>query len=172
MTDIISGPLGLVHFSSAVLSLLFGTLILVLPKGTQTHRLFGAIYVVCMFVLNGTAFGLYNLFGRFGAFHVAAVISLVTVLAGLIPVLRKKPDPTWIVNHLSWMYWSVIGLYAAFVAEMLTRIPGSSFFGTVALASGATIVVGGFFYSRLIKKWARAFVNSPPSDPIRETKRV
>ena len=36
--------------------------------------------------------------------------------------------------HFSFMYWSVRGLYAAFAAEVLTRIPEANFFGMVGIS--------------------------------------
>jgi hypothetical protein len=47
-----------------------------------------------MLFLNLTALSIYHLFGRFGPFHVASVISLATICAGFVPavlIVRQVP---------------------------------------------------------------------------------
>jgi len=78
-------PLGLVHLACAVVALGAGAGVLLLRKGTRRHRRLGWVYVAAMLGLNLTALLIYRLFGRFGPFHLAALLSLVTVLAGLLP---------------------------------------------------------------------------------------
>jgi hypothetical protein len=58
------------------------------------------------------------------------------------------------------MYWSVFGLYAAFVAEMATRLPvrtmftsAKTFFMTVAIATLLTMLVGQIIFFKNKKKW-------------------
>lgn len=91
-------------------------------KGTTRHKKIGYIYVVFMVVLNITAFVIYCLFGKFAIFHWFAVLSCLTLIAGMYPVLTKK-SKNYILFHFNFMYWRVVGLYCAFCAEILTRIP-------------------------------------------------
>jgi uncharacterized membrane protein len=80
--------MGFVHIALAVAALASGLAVALLPKGTRRHRLLGRVYVASMLGLNLTALAIYNLFGVFGPFHVAALISLATVAAGWVPALR------------------------------------------------------------------------------------
>lgn len=148
---------GLIHLISSVLALITGTLILTLKKGTNLHKRTGYIYACCMVVLLITAFMIYRLFRGFGIFHIAAVISSVTLAGGMVPVLLRKPKNNWLPLHFSFMYWSVIGLYMAFAAEVLTRIPETPFFSMVGLATGAIGFGGGFYFYLHKEKWEKQF---------------
>lgn len=139
-------PTGLVHLIAATIALITGTLVLTKKKGTTKHKKIGYVYTISMLIVNITAFMIYRLFGGFGIFHIAALISLITLIGGMIPVLLRKPE-SWLTLHYSFMYWSVMGLYAAFVSEVLTRVPETPFFGMVGLATGVIMfAAGGYFY--------------------------
>jgi uncharacterized membrane protein len=158
-------PLGWTHLASAVAALLAGGLVLLTRKGTRRHRQLGWTYVVSMLALNLTALLIYRLFGRFGPFHAGAIISLVTVVAGTFAVLgarrsRGGRDPVVraraLEKHYLWMTWSYVGLAAAAVSEIATRVPAlrpkpgqvAMFWITVAVVSIAVVVVG----ARLIRQ--------------------
>lgn len=141
-------PLGWVHTIAAVAALGFGAAILLRNKGTRSHRRIGWAYVVSMLTLNATALLIYRLTGRFGPFHVAALVSLVTVAAGLVPAVRRKPAERWVEHHYWWMTYSYLGLLAAAVAEAATRLPRTSFWWTAALASAAVFAVGAPIIAR------------------------
>ncbi len=62
------------------------------------------------------------------------------------------------------MYWSVFGLYAAFVAEMAVRLPLRTafsslrtFFIIVGVSTFATMLVGQILFFRNKKKWQAIF---------------
>ena len=65
---------------------------------------------------------IYRLFGGFGIFHFFAIVSLLTLLAGRYPILNRK-GKQYLFRHFNYMYWIVVGLYCAFCAEVLTRVP-------------------------------------------------
>ena len=109
-----------------------------------------------MLVLLVTAFSIYRLFGGFGIFHIAAVVSTVTLAGGMLPVLFKKPRH-YILLHYTFMYWSVIGLYAAFISETLTRIPDSPFLGTVGIATFTVTILAQIGFYKYKKKWEERF---------------
>ncbi len=153
MNSIIHSPIGLVHLIACMISLLSGTFVLVMEKGTRIHKSLGYIYFTFMLIVNGTAFGLYHLFGRFGPFHIAALISLATLLAGMIPVLLRTRS--WLNYHLAFMYYSVIGLYAAFASEVIVRIPGIAFGPAVGLATAGVMITAMIFFQKLSKKWLK-----------------
>lgn len=147
--------MGYLHLATSIVALITGPLVLSIRKGTRRHIRIGYVYVGSMIMVNVTAFLIYRLFGGFGPFHVAAIFSMATVIAGMIPVIRRKPEGRWLYMHLSFMYWSVIGLYCAFFAELLTRIPRTPFFGMVGVATTATFFVGWIGFVRFRRDWAK-----------------
>lgn len=158
--NFISSEIGLIHLIFSILSLVFGTWSLIARKGTKAHRRVGYAYAISMTLLLVTAFMIYRLFGRFGVFHVAAIVSTVTLFAGMIPVILRQPRKSWLNLHFSSMYWSVMGLYAAFVAEMSVRLPLrtafsklTTFFVVVGAATLATMIVGQIVFLVKKKKW-------------------
>lgn len=160
---IISDHVGLVHLICSVISLIAGTVVLISKKGTSFHKKMGYVYTVAMTGLLITAFWLYNLFGRFGIFHYAAVVSSVTLLGGIVPILLKKPK-SYISLHYNFMYWSVFGLYGAFMAEALTRVPPmviengapmALFYNLVGVAVFITMGIGYFIFFRKKKDWTK-----------------
>ncbi len=130
----------LLHVVSAMVALVLGATVLLLRKGNSRHRLLGQVYFGSMLILNLTALLIYRLFGGFGLFHVAAVISLATVIAGVLGVRRRKPG--WVDRHYYWMTFSYVGLLAGAASEAATRLPQAPFWWAVALAS-LVILVGG-----------------------------
>jgi hypothetical protein len=94
-----------------------------------------------MLLLNTTALMIYDLYGRFGPFHVASVISLATLGAAFAPVYLRRPPVAWMQLHATFMCWSYVGLLAAFVSEVAVRVPGIGFGPAVIAATG--LVVGG-----------------------------
>jgi uncharacterized membrane protein len=142
---------GLIHLVSAVVAVLAGTLVLAQPKGTRLHRRWGYVYVTAMLVLNGTAFGIYRLFGGWGIFHYAATLSLLSLAMGFLPAwLRMQGWKRW---HVAGMYWSVIGLYAALVSEIVTRIPGVNFGLMVGLGTAAVMLAGWTAFWKNSRDW-------------------
>jgi uncharacterized membrane protein len=170
-------PLGQLHLATAIASLLLGAIVLLFTtKGTRRHRQLGWAYVISMLFLNVTALMIYRLFGGFGPFHVAAIISLVTLILGVSSGLRARfararrdPDTRGraIQHHYHWMTWSYVGLLAAAVAETATRLPiarpagppGAAFAVAVVVGSVAVFVVGGFLIRRSASTQLARFVS-------------
>ncbi len=150
--------LGEIHLSAALLATLLGTYILIAKKGTKTHRQVGMAYFGMMLTVNITAFLIYRLFGGFGIFHMAAIFSLATLLVGMIPILRGKTKSSMIM-HINFMYWSVIGLYAAFVSETLTRIPDKPFYKMLGIAVLLTTAAGAIGFRKYKNSWIKKFTN-------------
>lgn len=148
---------GLIHLISSIVSLIAGVLVLVLRKGTKRHKQIGYIYVISMLILIITAFMIYRLFDGWGIFHYSTIAILITISLGMIPVWTKKPANTWKYQHFSFMYWSVVGLYAAFAAELLTRIPETPFFGMVGIATALVLIIGAIIFRKNRARWAKIF---------------
>lgn len=138
--------LGGLHFISALLAMFFGAFVIFKKKGGKIHVRAGYAYAVMMLILNITALLIYKLFGKFGPFHIAAVISLGSLLGGLIPAYLRKPEKTWLEFHYEFMNWSVIGLYAAFWSETFSRFfRFAGFWVLVATGTALTVAIGAYF---------------------------
>lgn len=122
MGTIISGTIGLIHLIVSIIALITGLLVLSITKGTKRHKQIGYIYAIAMVLVNVTAFMIYRLYGKFGVFHWFAIISILTLCAGMYPVLTKR-SKNYLLTHFNFMYWSVVGLYCAFIAEIFSRLP-------------------------------------------------
>lgn len=155
MNSLVHSLTGLIHLISAIMALITGTIVLFSTKGTRSHRITGYWYIVSMLILNGTAFGLFQLFGRFGPFHVAALVSLFSLLMGVLPLLNRQASNKWLFRHLTWMYYSVIGLYAAFASEIIVRIPGLPFTAMVVTVSITVTGVGIFIFIKNHQSWIK-----------------
>ncbi|MBO3698827.1 DUF2306 domain-containing protein [Roseivirga sp. E12] len=156
MNNLVGSEIGLVHLIASLVATVAGTIVIGARKGTKFHKQVGYVYAISMLILNLTAFMTYRLFGTFGIFHYGAIGSLLTLLAGMIPAIRRK-SKRWIYRHLGFMYWSVIGLYAAFASETFTRIPETPFFGMVGIATGVIMLLGARFFIRYQKRWNEQF---------------
>ena len=153
MEHLVGDTYGLIHLISSVVALVSGTLVLIMKKGTKRHKQIGYVYVISMAMLIVTAFMIYRLFSGWGIFHYATIGSLITIGLGMIPVWTKKPTGKWKYHHFSFMYWSVVGLYAAFAAEVLTRIPETPFWGMVGIATMIIMIVGSVFFGVNKSEW-------------------
>jgi uncharacterized membrane protein len=133
-------PLGAFHFLSAIVALLAGAIVLLRRKGTRFHRRAGWTYAIAMLLVNVSAMMIYRLTGSFGPFHIAALVSLATLVAGIVTARLRRREPRMVEAHYFLMGFSYVGLLAAAAAETITRVEGLSFWGGVI---GATIAVNG-----------------------------
>ncbi len=163
--------LGVVHLVASVASIMLGAIILAQsPKGGRQHRQLGWAYVVAMLMVNGTAFLIYRLFGGFGPFHVAAIISLTGIVAGVLAGRRARVArlanqqflrSNRVEVHYWWMTFSYVGLVAALASEAITRVPalraiggGGAMFG--AAVGGATALVFAIGSYLIVTRRARS----------------
>jgi uncharacterized membrane protein len=131
-----------VHIVLAVTALLAGLLVTLARKGTPLHRRTGWMYAGSLAGMNLSALLVYRLTGHFGPFHVAALLSLVTILLGIQFPWRRKPVGRWVQHHAYWMGGSYVGLLAAAAAEVTTRVPQTSFWWTTAGTSAVVTAIG------------------------------
>lgn len=151
MRSLVHDSAGLIHLLTSLTALVLGTIVLFSRKGTRFHKTCGYGYVLSMVILNLTAFSIYHLFRGWGPFHYAAVLSSATLMMGFLPAFFRSRN--WITWHVAGMYYSVIGLYAAFVSEVVTRIPGLPFFAMVSLGTAVVMVIGMRVFIRNRKIW-------------------
>lgn len=158
----LSSTTGIIHFAASIAALITGTLILWKIKGNKVHQQLGYAYTSTMFIVLVTSFMIYRLHGSFGILHWFAVISSLTLLGGMVPMWLKKPN-TYLYYHFSFMYWSIIGLYCAFVAEIFTRIPiiyeldqdiATVFYAMVGIATALVGGIGSIYFRKLKPRWS------------------
>ncbi len=133
--------LGWIHTVFGMVALLAGTAVVLLRKGTRWHRTLGHVYLISMISLNTTSLFIYNLFGHFGPFHWLALSSLLTLIAGMVPVFTRRPKGLWLERHAIFINISFIGLVAATAAEISSRIPFlQDVFGPVVGITSALVI--------------------------------
>ncbi|MBK7232054.1 MAG: DUF2306 domain-containing protein [Saprospiraceae bacterium] len=157
MYDFVNSTLGWFHLAVAALAMIVGAFVLATPKGTKRHKQVGYIYVVSMILVCGSAMGIYRLTGKFGIFHVTAIIGFLTLAAGIIPMYMKNLERKYKAVHLWFMYYSVLGLYAAFASELSVRIPDKPFYAMVGIATASIFIVGTLFIIKKEKVWSKFF---------------
>ena len=155
---------GWLHTLAAVIALITGTIVLTKVKGTRLHKRIGRFYGTSMLIVCATSFMIFKVQGSFGVLHFFATLSTITLIFGMFPLYSdflKNP----IVTHLSWMYWSVIGLYCAFAAEIFTRLPMlfnlknsyGIFYTLVGISTGLVGFAGSYHFRRKKSDWEKRF---------------
>ncbi len=158
MNTLVGSNIGLVHLISGVFALVLGGFVIVLKKGTVFHRKVGYCYVVAMTIMILSSFGIYRLFGKFGLFHFFSLVSTFTLLAGMLPMFKKVRTPKDFETHFKRMYWSVVGLYAAFAAESFVRIPKfGGFWAAVAWSFVLVFIVCFIAFIKMRPVWSKKF---------------
>ncbi len=111
-----------VHTTFSILALLAG-LIFLLPKGTKKHKKIGYIYSISMILCVVTSFGLFNLWGSFGVYHVLSIVSFLTLVIALYFPLFGRKNKKWILQHSIWMGYSYVGLIMAAGSHLFGVFP-------------------------------------------------
>lgn len=161
--------LTLFHTGCGVAALVWGGVVVGMRKGTRRHRYAGWIYVAIMTLLCVTSFFIYELFGGFGPFHVAAIISFVSIIGGILaPLLRTQIGDDWMEAHYRFMLWSYVGLVMATGSHFFEPLGSllynytpfaqvGSLAATILVCWGAPAAIGAYFiYSRKERIKARA----------------
>ena len=155
------------HVAFGFASLALGGVTVVRRKGTTSHRLTGHAYYLAMLGLNATAFQIYDLFGSFGVFHWAAVVSLATLMVAMVIVLLRRPRRTWKFHHGYFMLYSYVGLLCATAAEIAVRVPPLFHTDSISLyvavtAGGASMLVFLVGSAAVRRTMERIRLESPP----------
>lgn len=158
MNTLVGDTTGLIHLISGLFALVFGGGVLILKKGTTIHKKVGYLYVFCMAIMIISSFGIYRLFGKFGLFHFFSLVAIFSLVAGMFPMLKKVRTPKDLETHFIRMYWSVVGLYAAFAAESFVRIPKfGSFWAAVAWSFVGVFIVCFIAFIKMRPVWSNKF---------------
>ena len=159
MYDFVNSSLGWFHLSTSLFAMVAGAFVLATRKGTKRHKQVGYCYVASMILVCSSAMGIYHLTGKFGIFHITAIVGFITLAGGMIPMFIKKLDRKYKAVHVWFMYYSVLGLYAAFASELSVRIPDKPFYSMVGIATGVIFGVGTIFILKKEKVWTKYFSN-------------
>ena len=119
-----------------------GAAVLLVPKGTHTHRVIGTIYALALVVVNVAALSLHRE-NAFGVFHWLAVASLVSLAGGLLPLLVDKRSPPVVATHAYFMTWSYAGLLAAGCGQLAVAVGPGDRGWIVPLVIGAVLSISG-----------------------------
>lgn len=134
--------IGLLHAGAAVAALLLGLVTVARPKGTPRHRVLGGAYAVLLLVVDMAALAIPRDEAGLGPFQVLAVVSLVTVSVGIVPMWVLPRTEGVIAVHGITMSFSYVGLVAAGLSQAAAQaLPDSSTVAVVA-ASLVTFVLG------------------------------
>ena len=130
------------HVLAAVAALVVGAVVLTLPKGVGPHRLVGVAYVVCLVSVDLAALSVHRE-ARFGVFHALAVLSLLTIVAGISPLLLGRRSPAAVYTHAYCMTWSYAGLVAAGCGQLAVTFASSFGDWMVPTVIGAVLAISG-----------------------------
>ena len=130
------------HVLTAFSALGAGAAVLLVPKGTHTHRVIGTVYVLALVVVNVAALSLHRE-STFGVFHALAVASLVTIAVGLSPLLFGKRSPLVLTTHAYCMTWSYAGLVAAGCGQLTVAVGQDARAWVVPVAIATVLFISG-----------------------------
>lgn len=161
----VDSPAGLMHFACALYATVTGPFLFVWRKRGVVHRLVGFSFILAMLALNVSALTLYGM-GRFNLFHLFALISLATLLPGIVAISQatRRRSRLWFSIHAHCMAWAYYGLLMAGFAQIAYRtIP--QFTGSFAsvqafwdiampIASLATIVLTWWLIPGVVDRYA------------------
>jgi uncharacterized membrane protein len=136
--------LGPAHFALAIACLILGAAVFFQQKGGSRHRVLGYLYSGALLLVNLSALSVYEDSSGPGPFHVLALISLVTLTAGFVPAVLRRPTDSWLHLHAYFMSWSYVGLVAAGVAQMTTKLAGPGSL-QVLIPTVSIVLVGALF---------------------------
>ncbi len=115
--------IGFLHVICSILALPLGAVILLRPKGTQSHIWLGWTYLICMICVNGFGLCVYHLTGGFNVFHLLAILNLTIIGIAILHIIYRRRMRNWLWRHYQYMSWSYVGLLAGAVNEAMVRIP-------------------------------------------------
>ena len=141
---------GTLHIIAATLALLAGLAVFGRPKGSRVHRRLGRWYAVLMVVANASALLTFEQTGEVGPFHVLAILSLATVVAGLGFLFARRPAGAWRGIHAYLMTWSWVGLLAAGLSQLATQgFPGRQGLTVLGTSLSVCAVAGWIIHTRM-----------------------
>lgn len=119
----LSSPALLSHAAFALTASLLTVWMLLMPKGTVTHRWVGRTWAVMLLVIAGSSFALREGFGRqlgwplgLGPLHLLSAWTILQVILGVLAIRRGR-----VQAHV----WSMVGVsWGLLIAGLFTLLPG------------------------------------------------
>lgn len=108
--------LSFLHVACALFATVVGTVVLLQPKGTKTHKRLGHSFVFAMLIVNVSAFAFYPKHG-FSIFQPLALWSLISIVVAVYYAV-KKPKENWLVYHYYFICYAYLGVVAAAAARV------------------------------------------------------
>jgi uncharacterized membrane protein len=156
-----ASPVIQIHAAAAILALVIGALVLFRRKGDTPHKRLGKVWVGLMAVVALSSFFIWEirLVGLFSPIHVLSVFTLFLLYRGVSYARRKQIKLHRRTMQATYVLGLVItGLFTFLPGRLMNRVvfgpEGADpakwlmFFGAVALAFAAAILVSRFRPSR------------------------
>lgn len=115
-------PLGFVHLALMVAALALGAVLFARRKGTSAHITRGRLFVGAVLISDLIVFTIYEDSSGVGVFHLLAVVSFLSALAGLVLARRHAGGPGSRIAHGHVMLWTFGGMIAAGVGQGATLL--------------------------------------------------
>lgn len=160
LNELIHSVWGAIHVTAAIAALILGPVLFLRVKGGRSHRQLGYAYVAAMVVTCLAGLPM-DTFGDVSPFHILSIVSLVTITlgAGFIfaaaRIARRATTRQGLtLGHMHWMAWSYIGLAAAGLAQIGSRlVADGAVFGVpgwsaVIAVSGLSVAIGAYLTRR------------------------
>ena len=143
---------GAIHTALALFCIAIGAIQFARPKGGAPHRARGYAFIYGMLLADGAAMLIYKFTGTFNMFHVGALVNLVCIVTGIVPMLLTPRPSNWKYLHYYFLAWSYVGLTAAAVTELIVRtVPPSSHakgWGVLAMVTVLVTAIGYILIER------------------------
>ena len=146
---------GRAHVVAACIAMAVGMAVLVRRKGDPRHARLGRLYVAAMLVVNLSVLGVYEATGQPGAFHVLAVVSIVTTGLGWLSLQGRGRANRAVEAHASFMTWSWIGVVTAGLAQAATHQWPEQSPWPVVFVVGLAIATGSVCVPRFVSRQLR-----------------
>lgn len=154
------------HTATSILALVAGFPIFFSTKGTRFHKRWGKIYVASMLSLCISSFWLTSttpFTEGFDVFHVLAIVSLVSVIGGALPVFAWRRFNGWFEMHYFFMLYSYVGLVMALGSHFFEYLPGVPQGLRALMFWGVPYIVG-----TILIYWKRSYFKARFDGPVSE----
>ena len=142
------------HTGAAILAILCGLLVLLLEKGTATHKMIGKIYATVILALCTFSVFIHEINGGFSIFHLISIQATVFVVAGLVPLFLRDRLEYWYVWHLRFMLYSYVTLVVTGVAQAFEYLPlESDLLNAVVFLQAPALIGWALIEFRGVPRW-------------------